>query len=295
MLASPTKPIIHDVWFNDPNTTSKIKTFVGNVNFQSQELRSEEEEEHNDDSSLLTSGKRLTSVTQGRSFIDNVMLQALSVASPRGRGPARPDALSDHASGIFPNLLLEINGPTNANVISMRSNLDNSFAINRSSTIFTVRYRPNQGEFSAVFTGDAWDFLPMNNDIRGLLFPQRHHFKVMKVPHHGSKHSEDIAFYHNYTARYYLVSSRYNSHKCVPPCPMPLVLFLLHDRIPSFQIVEAMLEGCYLRGKQSPTIITTSWWTESKLGEKLAPMLETLLKNPNYGSAQVCVFNDQKN
>lgn len=59
-------------------------------------------------------------------------------------------------------------------------------------------------------------------------------------------------------------------------------------------MIEAMLEGCYLKGKSPPTIITTSQWLKSKIGEKLAPMLETLLKKSKYFGAKVCIFNDDK-
>ncbi|RYP64485.1 hypothetical protein DL771_008729 [Monosporascus sp. 5C6A] len=66
----------------------------------------------------------------------------------------------------------------------------------------------NSDGLSFLFPGDGHDTLPDENDIRDgatLLTPlHTDHFSVMKMPHHGSRRSEDRAFYLAYTADLYL-------------------------------------------------------------------------------------------
>jgi len=220
--------MIENVWFNDPNVHTLIHNIVGDNLFIPNDpsnayelLESESDSEDTDGSQkswdLLSYPDRLISLPQGRSFAHIVVNDLhLPAASPRGHGPAVPDSATNHdANGIFPHLHTTIFGPTHQNVNIMRQKPANGIAINRSSAIFTVRYKPEEmASFSALFTGDAHDHLPTAMDIRGpVLLPQPQHWLVMKVPHHGSKRSENFVFYHNYTAQYYLISSWYSAHK----------------------------------------------------------------------------------
>jgi hypothetical protein len=165
--------------------------------------------------------------------------------APRGRPPANA-APSRNDLTFFDGLKGMITGPTTFNVERMWTNPSNGVFANRTSTILTLATKPELTDtnpsdtFSALFTGDAHDHLPDRTDIRGGDYNHQH-FLVMKVPHHGSQHSEDDVFYKAYTADYYLISTNWNSHK--------------H---PTYNTIKAILEGCKHKPKPGPTIITTS-------------------------------------
>lgn len=83
---------------------------------------------------------------------------------------------------------------------------------NRASIMFKVFSGCEKNKSEILFTADGWDRSntnPVKQDIRTNGYgPASAHFDFMKVPHHGSNHSEDEAFYINYTAQYYIISGR---------------------------------------------------------------------------------------
>jgi len=56
-------------------------------------------------------------------------------------------------------------------------------------------------------------------------------------------------------------------------------------------MIEAILKGCDINHRLPPTIITTSWWTGSKINQVLPNILD-LLKQ--YPGSTIYIFNDQK-
>lgn len=205
---------------------------------------------------------------QGRLLSATLLADHITTSAPTGSPPATSGP-GDNTLGVLDRMATRICGPTAANVGEMHADNWDPEAINRSSTILTMASKDtdaagqpvNSDGLSFLFPGDGHDTLPDENDIRGgatLLTPlQTDHFSVMKVPHHGSRRSEDRAFYLAYTADLYLISSHYRSHA-----------------LPSFETIQAICDS-----RHAPVIVTTSRWQQSGIQDlvtQVRPLLQAV-------------------
>ncbi|RHZ63818.1 hypothetical protein CDV55_105425 [Aspergillus turcosus] len=179
------------------------------------------------------------SKAQSNAFVVALKLRypATPLRAPQAPGGAVPNP-SRNDLAIFPGLKVAFYGPSAARVTTMRAERPGE-ASNRASTIMVLRSKKDS--FSALFPGDAWDRNVngvLKTDIRGTPPLLNQHFTLIKVPHHGSEHSEDETFYHQYTADYYLISTLYSTY-----------------RNPRLSILRAILAGCVSKGI-NPIIIT---------------------------------------
>ncbi|KAH1987168.1 hypothetical protein KXV74_003666 [Aspergillus fumigatus] len=192
---------------------------------------------------------------------------AITLLAPWGNGEAISQP-SINQFDLFPRLNTTFYGPSIANITAMRQPRAQGVQANRVSTITVFNTKDNTDAFTGLFTGDAHDTI-LHPDIRGnLTAPQ--HFSVMKVPHHGSKHSDSQEFYYQYTADVYLISSRFSIHG-----------------LPTLKIMKELLEGCRRRGTQ-PIIITTSVYETSGIDRMVGSLTQDLLST----GAKMYFFKD---
>ncbi|RHZ63056.1 uncharacterized protein CDV56_105546 [Aspergillus thermomutatus] len=195
---------------------------------------------------------------------------AITLLAPWGNGEAIPQP-SINQFDLFPALNTTFYGPSIANITAMRQSGARGVQANRVSTVTVFSTKNSTDAFTGLFTGDAHDTI-LHRDIRGdLTAPQ--HFSIMKVPHHGSKHSESQEFYYQYTADVYLISSRFSTHG-----------------LPSLRIMKALLWGCRNRGTK-PIIITTSVYETSGIDQMVGPLTQDLLST----GAKMYFFKDGMN
>lgn len=91
--------------------------------------------------------------------------------------------------------------------------------VNRTSIIFTINQTVSTSSpTNLIMTGDAFDREVDDNEIPGRKevdirrVTSSASFLIMKVPHHGSKHSNDDQYYINYLAKAYLISGGSSGH-----------------------------------------------------------------------------------
>jgi hypothetical protein len=205
---------------------------------------------------------------QGETFssLARLVVTVDHLFAPRGNPPSTPNVAANQlrVGGIdlLPNLAVGIKGPTTMNAQAMQASPTNGVLSNRSSTILSMQTVGGTDDFTALFTGDSHDRLPLFCDIRSNGSTAAQHFMIMKVPHHGSDNSNDPAFYHHYTAQYYLISSNWNNHK--------------H---PAAQTIQAIIEGLGDNGKLgiNPIMITTSRWGRG-IERGLVPLIKAMLR-----------------
>lgn len=215
---------------------------------------------------------------------------AITLLAPWGNGEAISQP-SINQFDLFPRLNTNFYGPSIANITAMRQPRAQGVQANRVSTITVFNTKDNTDAFTGLFTGDAHDTI-LHPDIRGnLTAPQ--HFSVMKVPHHGSKHSESQEFYYQYTADVYLISSRFSIHGYFhSPCTLPSLRMPTDtdcegNRLPTLKIMKELLEGCRRRGTQ-PIIITTSVYETSGIDRMVGSLTQDLLST----GAKMYFFKD---
>ncbi|KAK9559910.1 hypothetical protein V6Z77_005544 [Aspergillus fumigatus] len=216
-----------------------------------------------------TQGRRLYNLLVQWNFLYVGLFNrpAITLLAPWGNGEAISQP-SINQFDLFPRLNTTFYGPSIANITAMRQPRAQGVQANRVSTITVFNTKDNTDAFTGLFTGDAHDTI-LHPDIRGnLTAPQ--HFSVMKVPHHGSKHSDSQEFYYQYTADVYLISSRFSIHG-----------------LPTLKIMKELLEGCRRRGTQ-PIIITTSVYETSGIDRMVGSLTQDLLST----GAKMYFFKD---
>jgi hypothetical protein len=263
------RPAISNILFNDPNLHSPHITLtmpaIVPPDLNPKDTLSPLDE---DPGPIPLVPHEVNSQQQGETFctLARLAVTATHLSAPRGNPPSIPDVAANQlkvgSTDLLPNLAVGIKGPTTANAQAMQAMPTNGVLSNRSSTTLPMSTVDGADDFTALFTGDAHDRLPLFCDIRSNGSTAARHFMVMKVPHHGSDHSNHTAFYHHYTAQYYLISSNWNNHK-----------------IPTVQTITAIILGLTLNRKLAlePIIITTSQWGQG-IERGLVPLIKRMLR-----------------
>ncbi|KFY97689.1 hypothetical protein V500_01959 [Pseudogymnoascus sp. VKM F-4518 (FW-2643)] len=280
------RPQIRNAYINDVNFPRAVTTYVGNSTqfgtldseSLSQTVKPKSAIEHTLQTSDVSVVGLPVSPLEAKELIQLWKDAHIPINAPRGIGPAVSTSGPNHIP-IFPRLTCTIYGPTKSNaddaVVPAGKKAPEEW--NRNSTTMVLKTDDTvRDDFTALFTGDAWDSLRGGKtDIRsgGLIpIPRQDHFKIMKVPHHGSDASEDETFYLNYTADIYLISSRWSTY-----------------HIPKLSMVQAMLRGCVLKGRFEPIIITTSRYESSGIKKNV---IDHLGPDLTAASATIWAFHD---